>query len=224
MTMAERVLRFIAESPNGRRLGEISKFIYENNYPEEVGATRKTWRYNYRTGGSKQVEVPAYRGYWGTNLTGNPSTMGILESFCIKTPDRRYVVVEPIKPPFFRRHGQTPTETYNLNRAKRTYDYLLKKALAPKCKGCGEPMTWQHEDEHFTRDGQAHFVQWSTMGWKSDCKKRVWLGTLKQHGSLTKLTVDQVTGMADCMRNKGAHHTLIEDTIHRFVLDNAVVL
>jgi hypothetical protein len=197
--------------------GEISKFIYESNYPEEVGATRQSWR------DGKKVTVPAHRGYWGTNLTGNHTVSGILESFCIKTPERRYVVVEPIKPPFFRRRRNPQTKTFTLNQAKREYNYLMRKALAPKCKNCGEASIYK-QDDRITPDGMAHFNVWATGSWKADCAGRVWLGNYKNTGLLTKLTKDQVMGLTECMRGKGVHSSLIEETVHRFVLDNVVPL
>jgi hypothetical protein len=223
MTIAEKVLRFIAESPNGRMLGEIQKFIYEHNYPGQSDGKRKSYRYNERTGRSIPCEVKIYKGYWGTNLTGNPTNAGILESFCLKTADRRYVVTEEIKAPFFRRHGSkgTMTETYKLRRAKSAYDWKLREALSPKCAGCGYANV--HGGEGFsTPDRKAHFNHWSVGNWKADCAGRVWSGGHGPGGLLTKLTKDQVIGLAECMRNKGAHYTLVEDTVHRFVLDNIV--
>ena len=192
MTIAERVLRFIAESPNGRSSGEISKFIYELNYPGESGKTRRSYRWNHKTGAAKECQVPIHKGYWGTNLTGNPTTAGILESFCIKTPDRRYVVVEPIQAPFFRKHGGKMTKTYELNAARRTYDYKLREALAPKCPHCGVANTW-NKDAFSTPDDKAHFNSWSST-YRTDCLDRVWTGRYNdESGLLTTLTKNQVS-------------------------------
>jgi hypothetical protein len=222
MTIAERVLRHIAKHPNGLRLGEIQQFIYEINYPGQSGGKRKSWRYHPKTGRSIPCEVKIFKGYWGTNLTGNPTNAGILESFCMKTEDRRYVVTEPIVGPFFRNHRRSKmTETYNLNRAGRTIAYKLREAQAPKCPHCGRANTWG-DQHYFAPDGKAHMEMHSSAGWKSDCAGRVWSGSGRTGGLLTKVTKDRVEGLTECLRKNGAHYTLIEDTVSRFVLDNVI--
>jgi hypothetical protein len=223
MTLAEKVLRHIAASPNGLMLGEIQKFIYEHNYPGKSGEKRKSYRYHHKTGRSIECQVPAYKGYWGTNLTGNPTNVGILESFCLKTEDRRYVVTEPIVAPFFRSHCKpnNMTETYRLRRAKRNHDHKIREALAPKCPGCGQANIFSGET-FFTPDRKAHFNHWSVGNWKSDCQSRIWSGGHGPGGLLTTLTKDKVLGLSESMRKAGAHYTLVEDTVQRFVLDNVV--
>lgn len=219
-TIAEKVLRFIASSPDGRRLGEIQRFIYEHNYPGKSGEKRKTWKRRYYRDGRTserpaEVEVPVYQGYWGTNLTGNPRTTGILESFCIKTKDRRYVVVEPIKPPFFRRQEGPQTKTYGLNVALREYDYRLREALAAKCP-CGRANTYD-EERFFVPDGKAHVVCHARL-YNADCQGRVWTAD----GLLTSLSADQVYDFWMKICGIGISWEQREDVMACYVINHVV--
>ena len=85
MTKAERILRFIQESRNGRTYGEIQRFICTMNgldYEErDVGGAR------------------FHRGVYGTNLGS------LLPAFCKKEGGRgrpgRWKLVRRIRPPFY---------------------------------------------------------------------------------------------------------------------------
>lgn len=210
ITKAEIILRHIATHPQGLRLGEISKFIYELNYPGESDKRVKTRRWN----GDKAVECmePVYRGYYGTNLC---SHSGLLNRYCTKTADRRYVVTEPIVGPFYSAHD---TETRRLNTAVRQRQYNLQKAMAPKCPRCNEPNLYDQKN-FFSDDGLAHFKRWGR-GYKIDCLDRVWYGALDSRGLLTSLRYSTVAILEDGLRNMKIDWDKERSIIERFVLDH----
>lgn len=202
--MSEKVLRFIKASPNGRRLGEIQKFIVEGN-----GMV-----YHPRN----------HRGYWCTNLLGYGfgDKWGLLESFCLKTEDRRYVVVDEIKPPFFKpKNDKDMPKAVRISKAVREREYELKKALAPKCANCGQANTYDKKNFD-TPDMLAHFDSWST-AYKTDCKGRVWAGRYNDGGGLlTTLSKAQVSDFWGEIGKIGITWQQKDEVMHCYVTNHLV--
>ena len=185
MTKAERILRFIGQHPQGLRLGEISKFIYEMNFPGSDGSRRvptTVWRKDRQAKTTKPVSA----GYYGTNLLGGGmyGPAGLLDLFCTKTADRRYVLTEEIKPPFYSKDRKT--KTLELNNAHREREHRLRVAQAPKCPSCGQAALY-YGDRFWSPDKQAHMTSWGR-DYSGDCKKRVWSGDNR----LTTLTQEDL--------------------------------
>jgi hypothetical protein len=197
MTKAERILRFIGAHPQGLRLGEISKFIHDINHPHMIGKKHKVkvWRKDKLV----ETEKPAHAGYYGTNLCGNGmgGQAGLLELFCTKTADRRYVLTEKIKAPFYGKERKT--RTLELNVAHREREYKLHCAMSAKCRACEEASHRRSED-FFTADGEAHHTQWGR-GYRIDCVGRVWTGRHGTVGQLTTLTGEKLHSFSESIRN-----------------------
>lgn len=216
MTKAERILRFIGTHPQGLRLGEISKFIYEMNYPGQSDKRRKVkvWRKDRLV----ETEKPVHAGYYGTNLLGGGmyGPAGLLDLFCTKTADRRYVLTEEIKAPFYAK--ERSTKTLRLNKSHREREWKLREAMAPKCPHCGSPKLSDYD--FFTTDGRAHHRSWSTGEYKADCMGRIWHGDSKTAGTLSKVTQEQLSSLEKILRETGVSWELGRETIKRFVLEN----
>lgn len=185
MTKAERILRYIAQFPQGLRLGEISRFVYEMNFPGSDGSRRvptTVWRKDRQAKTTKPVSA----GYYGTNLLGGGmyGPAGLLDLFCTKTADRRYVLTEEIKAPFYAKDRKT--KTLQLNSAHREREYRLKEAMAPKCPSCGRACMYDG-GQFWSPDRTACMSSWGSQ-YSTDCKKRVWTGDNR----LTTLSQDDL--------------------------------
>jgi len=121
VTKSQKVLEFIASSPDGKRFGEIQRFICEMNginYDERED--EKYFNTYLRQEASVYVcadgtKIPTrscktprrkHRGIWATNLVCSYSG-GLLYRFCAKR-NGKWVVVRPIPTKHFYRDDVSP--------------------------------------------------------------------------------------------------------------------
>ena len=182
VTMAEQILRFIASDPNGKSYGQIQRFIVVDIKGRSFHPRRD-------------------RGQWSTNLTQ------VLGAFCVKGPDRRYRVTEPIKSPFFgRKWGKNMTRTAKWNRDHSEGLYLLREARAVKCPNCDRPDTWK-SSEFWVPGKDACFSSGHAGNYRVDCRGRVWYTPRvsdegKRAKFMTSLTGAQMSGYRQAMEEQ----------------------
>ncbi len=221
MTKAERILRFIGAHPQGLMLGEIQKFVYEMNFPGSDGNRRvptKVWRKDKLVETSKRVSS----GYYGTNLCGGGcfGPAGLLDLFCTKTADRRYVLTEEIKAPFYGKKRQT--KTLKLNSAHREREYMLKVAMSPKCPSCKRACTYG-AGSFWSPDQQA-CVACTGRGYSYDCRGRVWT----KDGKKTTLKREDIWALEKKIQEAtdgimgSAHYDLAEQLLTAQVISHIV--
>jgi hypothetical protein len=118
MYKAEKVLRFIAESPTGRTASEIQQFICGLNGKNWDELEDRRYHSQYLRSATNPRPRRKHRGIWSVNLWCSYAG-GLLYRFCVKKAGR-WIVVRPIP-------------------SKGFY-------TAPRiCRAAGPPHTWYRE-------------------------------------------------------------------------------